>query len=499
MFSFLKRSRKPSPACRKINPFRPSFEALETREVLSVTVPGFTLDNGGNLYNTSGAQQQLIDTGVRSFALANNQVCDLHYNSVLESMNSDGSGLVVLDLNVQSFAVNGAGHVVDLETNGGLYEFTAPASTSSWVRLDYNVQSFAVNGAGHVVDLDTNGCRYEFTDAGSNGPCASGVTASDGSIWFLGTATVDSAGDYAIYRLSNGQVTQMPGFATQLGNSSGAVLALDGSGNLSVATPQGLSSVFNTNQTQIAGFSLGGQYIHLDNNGISFSLYIPEYGQITFTGSYDPSTGQWVLDAYPLDFRIGYVELTHNHLKLTNSGLTVDCLVSAFGIPQLANAKCHGQIYSDGRFISTVDGSALQVGGFTLSNTTINLSNDNPSHLMQLSMHGTLGFLGLTSSVDGYLDAQGTFDLKSSAALNLAGYTISSMTFQLNNTGLTVSGSLQVGALGSVSVKGSVSSNGNFSLTGSNNLGSITISNGGVAVSVNNPLNAITSTLGISL
>jgi hypothetical protein len=34
------------------------------------------------------------------------------------------------------------------------------------------------------------------------------LVASDGSIWYLGTAAVDSAGDYPIYHLSNGQVTQ---------------------------------------------------------------------------------------------------------------------------------------------------------------------------------------------------------------------------------------------------------------------------------------------------
>jgi hypothetical protein len=90
---------------------RLEVEGLETRELLSATVPGFSL-SGGNLYNTSGAQQQLIDAAVQVFAVVNNKVFDLHTNGTLESMDSDGSGKVTLDNTVQSFAIAGNGMVV---------------------------------------------------------------------------------------------------------------------------------------------------------------------------------------------------------------------------------------------------------------------------------------------------------------------------------------------------------------------------------------------------
>jgi hypothetical protein len=42
------------------------------------------------------------------------------------------------------------------------------------------------------------------------------VTAADGSVWFLGTTAVGSAGNHAIYRVSNGQITRMPGAGSSL-------------------------------------------------------------------------------------------------------------------------------------------------------------------------------------------------------------------------------------------------------------------------------------------
>jgi hypothetical protein len=45
-----------------------------------------------------------------------------------------------------------------------------------------------------------------------------GVAASDGSIWYLGTAAVDGAGDHAIYQLSNGRVTTVCVTSADIGN-----------------------------------------------------------------------------------------------------------------------------------------------------------------------------------------------------------------------------------------------------------------------------------------
>jgi len=99
------------PVARKA---RLGLESLEGRELMSVS-PALTLTQG-NLFETNGATQQLIFTGVNSFAIAGN------------------------------------GMIVAKENNGYLEEQTVPA-TNTWVQLDTSVQSFAIAGNGVVVDL----------------------------------------------------------------------------------------------------------------------------------------------------------------------------------------------------------------------------------------------------------------------------------------------------------------------------------------------------------
>jgi hypothetical protein len=135
MFSFLKRSRKPSPVSRKANTRRnkPSFEALETREVLSITVPGFTLDNSGNLYNTSSAQEQLIDTGVKSFAVANSNVYDLHANYAVYHYSGSGNSWATIGGGFSQIASDGQGSIYGLGTDYAVYHYSG--SGNSWATI----------------------------------------------------------------------------------------------------------------------------------------------------------------------------------------------------------------------------------------------------------------------------------------------------------------------------------------------------------------------------
>jgi hypothetical protein len=73
MFSLLKRSRKPSPATRKASAFRPAFEALEDRRLLSASAVSnlmnqtvqFNLRDDGHLLMTRGGVQTDIGSGVQ--------------------------------------------------------------------------------------------------------------------------------------------------------------------------------------------------------------------------------------------------------------------------------------------------------------------------------------------------------------------------------------------------------------------------------------------------
>ena len=245
--------------------------------------------------------------------------------------------------------------------------------------------------------------------------------------------------------------------------------------SLSVASPQGLTLVFDSSQDQVDGFSLNS--VTLTNNGISGSVDVPVIGEVDFTGSYDPNTKQWFFQGYapgPVPVAGGWVVLTDMYLTLTNNSLTTDCTASLLGIPELANAYTYGEFYSNGLFSLSSDGHAVQVGGFTLSNTNYTISNendannDNPNYVTQVTVHSDLGLLGLSVSVDGTVDANGNYNLTSSGNLTIAGFTLSSVTYNLNKTtGLTATGFLQLpGGLGEVFVFGSIDSKGDYSLTG---------------------------------
>src|SRR5438477_12918267 len=73
MFTFLKRSRKPSPASRKASTFRPTFEALEDRTLLSASAISnlmnqtvqFNLRDDGHLLMTRAGVQSDVGSGVQ--------------------------------------------------------------------------------------------------------------------------------------------------------------------------------------------------------------------------------------------------------------------------------------------------------------------------------------------------------------------------------------------------------------------------------------------------
>jgi len=182
----------------------------------------FSIDSNGNVSEwnqdlylhfftvpTSASNPVFIQTGVERFAINGaGDAVELNQDGNLCEFTSrtDASQYVVLASGVKSFGINGAGDVVALTQNGNLCEFTAPASASSYVLLDSGVQSFAINAAGHVMDFDTNGNVYEFTAPAS---ASSRITAGNGcfyfgdtgSVCFVGTTPVDSAGDDGIYIL----------------------------------------------------------------------------------------------------------------------------------------------------------------------------------------------------------------------------------------------------------------------------------------------------------
>jgi hypothetical protein len=115
---------------------------------------------------------------------------------------------------------------------GGVLEQRSAAGV--WSRTNGAlVQQMALGQDGTLYNLDVGGVLEQRSAAGVWSRVGqSGVVASDGSIWYLGTAAVDGAGDCAIYRLSNGLVTPVVGDAVSLLAVESTVWALNSANQL---------------------------------------------------------------------------------------------------------------------------------------------------------------------------------------------------------------------------------------------------------------------------
>ena len=125
-------------------------------------------------------------------------------------------------------------------------QLTEKATMSGAItRVASNVIQLGTTPLGQVDYEISNGTvEQSTTGSGWTMVGVSGVTATDGSGWFLGVTVVDGQGNRDIYRFSNGQAYQIPGLATQLQVSGGSLVVVTGGGGLNIATSKGSVPIF---------------------------------------------------------------------------------------------------------------------------------------------------------------------------------------------------------------------------------------------------------------
>src|SRR5262249_44707461 len=123
----------------------------------------------------------------------------------------------------------------------------------------------------------------------------------------------------------------------------------------------------------------------------------------------------------------------------------------------------------DGSFSLTSDEAVnLSLDGFPLVSQagSITVSNSGASLAGSLTLPGNLGSAHVTGSVN----SDGTFSLASDDDVNLSlnGFALVSQagSVTVSNSGVSVSGDLQLTGLGSAQVSGAINSDGTFSLSG---------------------------------
>jgi hypothetical protein len=134
------------PISNRPRRYRPTLELLEDRQLLS----GLSLDGVGNLSEQTAA------------------------------------GIVVIDHNVTSYAVDSAGWVFDVNRAGSLGRFATGSTTR--LNSDSNVLQIAANGDGWIFVLHQGGTMDRWQSGGAHWPVVDSyvaqiVTAGDGTVF----------------------------------------------------------------------------------------------------------------------------------------------------------------------------------------------------------------------------------------------------------------------------------------------------------------------------
>jgi len=221
----------------------------------------------GVLFSSSPASStpRKIDAAVQSFAIApvpNDILYDLEENGNLYYMRPSGA-LTLMDTNVQSIDIDGAGTLYELKSNGALSSSTWNAG---WHQIDSGVRSFVLSSDGSLFDLERSGNLDYMRPGGA-------LTLMD---HYVQSIAVDQAG--TLYDLeSNGVLSSHTwaagwhqidsGVQSFILSSDGSIFDLERNGNLDYMRPGGALTPMDSTVQSIAVDQAGTLY-DLESNGL---------------------------------------------------------------------------------------------------------------------------------------------------------------------------------------------------------------------------------------
>ncbi len=182
-------------------------------------------------------------------------------------------------------------------------------------------------------------------------------------------------------------------------------------------------------------------------------------------GGFDLSQVQQIQFQYA-DFALN-VPVNGSQMTLTGFGITeADLNLGDTSLTAAVNAmlpdgtalSVAGSIDNQGSYDLT--GTAdLSVDGFSLPATQFELTNTS------LAAAATLAVGNDSISLAGSVDSQGNYDLSGTADVTVAGFNLPGVNFELTNTSLTAAATVAIGS-DSVSLAGTVDNQGSYDLTG---------------------------------
>ncbi len=379
-----------------------------------------TVDSDGN-YDLMGT----TDITVGGFALS---------GASFELTNTSLTVSATLTLGNDSISLSGT---VD---NQGNYDLTGTA--------DITVGSFALPGASFELTNTSLTVSATLT-FGSDSISLSGTVDSDGNYDLTGTADI-TVGGFAL-----------PGASFELTNTSFTVSATLTVGDNSVSLSgtvddQGNYDLTGTADITVGGFALPGASFELTNTSLTVSATLT-FGSdsISLSGTVD-SDGNYDLTG-TADITVGGFALPSASFELTNTSLTVSATLTVGD----NSVSLSGTVDDQGNYDLT--GTAdITVGGFALPGASFELTNTS------LTVSATLTLGSDSIDLSGTVDSDGNYDLTGTANITVATIPLTA-NFELTNTSLTVSSSVTI--LGStVNLSGTVDSDGNYDLTGTSTI-----------------------------
>jgi hypothetical protein len=281
----------------------------------------------------------------------------------------------------------------DLVSNHHLYELV----TGGWESIDSGVAQIAAaldsSGRTALFDLKSNGILDELTTSGWTQVGTSGVVASDGSIWYLGTATVDSAGDHGINCLNQGQVSSIPGSALQLTTVNGLISAVGAGGATTIlgfgyGDPTASAAYSNVQGTLYAG-SGGPSYLDVEQGAEGDCWLLSSLAEvaarapsdITSMFTYDGTTTEngSAVGLYTVRFynkNSGQAEYVMVDTELPGGGTNYDQVTNALGTTALWVALAE-------KAYAVANGAGIVTTGHPNTNSYDALNGGSPSWALQ--------------------------------------------------------------------------------------------------------------------
>ncbi len=229
----------------------------------------------------------------------------------------------------------------------------------------------------------------------------------------------------------------------------------------------------------ILNFVTSSSHFTLSDSGDTFTLNllnVLNVYTVTLAGTYQ-SNGQFSLTGTAAISLAGF-SVASASFTLTNGGLSLSATVNVF----VAQVAFHGSVQSNGTF--SLSGTAnVGLAGFSVASASFTLTNGG------VTFGASINVFVATVAFSGSVDTHGNYTLHGSATAGFAGFG-GSASFTLSNSGLTVSATVNA-IVATVNVSGSISNTGTYSFMVSTRMGfagfgasgNLTLNNGGVTVS----------------